>query len=162
MGGGGCPTGYNSLGQPTGQPRELVEGTATQQIIIWAANQSAMEFVEGQPPYKIISGGGCPTGYNSLGQPRELVEWAAAQHIIIRAADPSAMKFIEWQPPYRSAMGGGGCPTGYNSLGQPRELVEWAAAQHNYSGSRPVSHEIHRMAAALQISNGRGRLPNRI
>ena len=64
MGGGGCPTGYNLLGQLTGQPRELAEGAATQQIIIQTADQSAMEFVEGQPPYKIISGGGCPTEYN--------------------------------------------------------------------------------------------------
>ena len=48
--------------------------------LIRAANPSAMEFVEWQPPYRsAMGGGGCPTGYNSLGQPRELVEWAAAQ-----------------------------------------------------------------------------------
>ena len=52
MGGGGCPTGYNLLGLPTGQPRELVEGSAAQQILVWAADQSAMEFLEGQPPYR--------------------------------------------------------------------------------------------------------------
>ena len=38
---GGCPTGYNSLGQLTGQLKELVEGAAAQQIIVQAADQSA-------------------------------------------------------------------------------------------------------------------------
>ena len=66
MGGGGYPTGYNSLGQP----RELVEWAAAQQIIIWAADRSAMKFVEWQLPYRsAMGGGGCPTGFNSLGQP---------------------------------------------------------------------------------------------
>ena len=73
MGGGSCPTGYNLLGQPTGQLRELVEGAAAQQIIIPAANQSTMEFVEGQLPYKIISG-----------------RWLPNRIQFIRAADMSA------------------------------------------------------------------------
>ena len=96
MGGGSCQTGYSLLGQLTGQLRELVGGAATQQIIIWEPDQSAMEFIEWQPPCrKLVShgGGGCPTGYNLLGQLRELVEWAAAQQITIRAADQSAMEF---------------------------------------------------------------------
>ena len=106
IGGGSCPTGYNSLGQLTGQWRELVEGAAAQQIIIQAADPSAMEFVEWQPPYRsAIGGGSCPTGYNSLGQltgqQRELVEGAAEQQIIVWAADQSAMEFLEGQPPYR-------------------------------------------------------------
>ena len=33
---------------------ELVEGAATQHIIVWAANQSAMEFVEGAAAPQII------------------------------------------------------------------------------------------------------------
>ena len=41
IGGGSCPTQYNLLWQPTGQLRELVEGAAAQQIIIWAADQLA-------------------------------------------------------------------------------------------------------------------------
>ena len=52
---------------------ELVEGAATQHIIVWAADQSAMELVEG----------------------------AAAQHIIVWAADQSATESIEWQLPHR-------------------------------------------------------------
>ena len=71
------PTGYNLFGQLTGQPRELVDGAATQHI----ADLLAMEFVEGQPPTHIWSGGSCPTDYNLFwqltSQPWELVDGAA-------------------------------------------------------------------------------------
>ena len=46
-----CLTDYNLFGQPTGQPRELVDGAAAQHIIVQAADLLAMEFVEEQPPY---------------------------------------------------------------------------------------------------------------
>ena len=62
MGGGSCPTGYNLLGQLTGQLRELVEWAATQQITIWAANLNLL----GQPtdqPMTIVRMGSCPTDY---------------------------------------------------------------------------------------------------
>ena len=49
--------------------------------IVWAADQSAMEFIEGQLPNRIYF------IWQPTGQPRELVEGAAAQSIIVWAAD---------------------------------------------------------------------------
>ena len=85
-------------------------------IIVQAANQSAMEFIEGRLPNRIYF------IWKPTSQPRELVEGAAAQHIIVWAADLLAMEFIEGWLPNRIYFI-------WQLTGQPRELVEGAAAQ---------------------------------
>ena len=67
MGGGSCTTGYNL----SGQPRELVEGAATQQIIIGQPTSQPWNLWKGSHPtdnWSAIGGGSCTTGYNLLGQ----------------------------------------------------------------------------------------------
>ena len=146
--GGSCPPGYNLSWQLTGQPRELIEEAAAQQIIVWAADQSAMELVEGA------------AAPQTIGQPFEGV--AAQQDPIYQGSRPvshgigrgGSHPTDNW-----SAIRGGGCPTGYNlsgqPTGQPRELVEEAATQQIIvwaaNQSALVSHGIRRMAATLQI-----------
>ena len=61
---GWLPNRVYFIWQPTGQPRELVEG---------AADQSAMEFIEGRLPNRIYF------IWQPTSQPRELVEGEAAQ-----------------------------------------------------------------------------------
>ena len=70
---GWLPNRIYFIWQPTGQPRELVDGAAAQHIIVRAADQSAMEFIEGRLPNRIYF------IWQPTGQPRELVDGAAAQ-----------------------------------------------------------------------------------
>ena len=50
---GQLPNRIYFIWQPTGQPRELVDGAAAQSIIVQAADQSAMEFMKGRLPNRI-------------------------------------------------------------------------------------------------------------